>query len=203
MTALRALAAVVIWLAGAVASRRLGVWLAVAPTALLLALLTLTWDRALLQERDGATSLRAIVIGVGVGVLMAGATYWLYPRLEHMFPQLAGDKAALYRQFYSLDGAWRCLALVPVAAAEEIVWRGLVQGALVAHLGTRRGVVATALIYAAVQLPVGAPLLLIAALWCGLVWGVLRAGLGHIAAPVAAHVAWDTVILLIMPVGSG
>ena len=207
MSERRALAAVVMWLAAAFASRYLGVWLAVAPAALALAAMTLFYDRDVL--RDGARSRgRALLVGAVGGLAMAGATYVIYPRFERYFPQFAGDKAALYRQFYSLEGAWRRLALVPVAAAEEIVWRGLVQGALLKAWGARRygrpaALLATALIYAAVQLPVGAPLLIIAALACGLVWGALREWQGDVGAAVAAHVGWDVLILLVMPVGSG
>lgn len=77
------------------------------------------------------------------------------------------------------------LAIVAVAVLEEIVWRGMVQQILEEFLGVRRGWIFAAILYALAHLPtlwalampsVGKnPLVILAALFCGAVWGFLVA----------------------------
>ena len=130
-------------------------------------------------------SLRATFLGLAVNVALTVAKF-LAGILGHSQALIADAVESLADIFSSI-----------------IVWRGLVQGTLRRRFGARAAVVGTALLYAAVQLPVGAPLLIIAAFACGLVWGGLRHSQADATAPAAAHVAWDTVVLLIMPVGNG
>jgi len=77
------------------------------------------------------------------------------------------------------------LAIVAVAVLEEIVWRGMVQQVLEENLGIRRGWIFAAILYALAHLPTlwvlamppagKNPLILLAALFCGAVWGFLVA----------------------------
>ena len=75
-----------------------------------------------------------------------------------------------------------------VAALEEISWRGFVYSLLEERLGTRRAWPATAVLYALAHLPTvfllrdpfagPNPLVVLAALGCGLVWGLIVARTG-------------------------
>lgn len=84
-----------------------------------------------------------------------------------------------------------------VVAAEELVFRGWMQERLSARLGSRRGWIATALVYAAVASPTlytlrvpglgPNPLLFLSALICGLVFSFARHLSGRLPAVVIAH----------------
>ncbi len=91
------------------------------------------------------------------------------------------------------------LALLPVVAGEELVWRGAVQTELVRRSGRWRGVVLAALAYALAHAPLGSPLLVAAALLCGLTWGTLRVVTGSLVPSLLAHLVWDILVFLSVP----
>ncbi|MBK8172028.1 MAG: CPBP family intramembrane metalloprotease [Sandaracinaceae bacterium] len=83
--------------------------------------------------------------------------------------------------------------------AEEIVWRSVVQDALVNRIGLRWGVVVAAVLYAVSLAPLGSPVLILVALLCGLTWSVLRATTASLLAPIVAHLVWDLMVLFLVP----
>lgn len=92
------------------------------------------------------------------------------------------------------------LVLLFVALAEELVWRGLVLDLVSERLGTRHGWTITTLLYAFTICPTlyllrdpsaGLnPLLPIAALGAGLVWGFLAGRLGRLMPVFVSHMAF-------------
>lgn len=123
-------------------------------------------------------------------------------------PDMTARQAWLFRIYIQLgdpDVIQRSLFMsslvIAIAVAEEIVWRGMVLEELTAKLGDRRGWIAAALLYGACALPTlytlrdpvaGLnPLLVTAALGCGLVWTFTAARTGRIA-PVAFSHAFFT-----------
>lgn len=90
--------------------------------------------------------------------------------------------------------------LLLVAAAEELVWRGLVLDLVSERFGTRRGWLLTTLLYALTLAPTAYflrdpsaglnPLLPIAALGAGLVWGFLAGRLGRLVPVIVSHMAF-------------
>jgi membrane protease YdiL (CAAX protease family) len=130
---------------------------------------------------------------VARGALAPGGTVrqaWLY----RVYLQL-GDPETLQHSIL-LTG---CLLLT--AAAEEVVWRGMVLDALTERFGSRRGWIFAALAYAlslsptlvSLKDPVAGlnPLLVTAALGCGIIWGFLAARLGRLAPGVFSHMAFS------------
>ena len=89
------------------------------------------------------------------------------------------------------------LAILAVTTAEEIVWRGMVQQVLEEKLGVRVGWIAAAALYALAHLPtvwllamppVGLnPLVVMAALFCGSIWGFLVARKQRLAPALVSH----------------
>ncbi len=106
---------------------------------------------------------------------MVVATYLLYPALARVVPRIATDTAQLYAAFRAPSLVVASVALVPVIVGEELVWRGVVQASLVERLGAWRGVALAAVVYALVHAPLGSPVLVVVAFFCGLAWGALRA----------------------------
>ncbi|HEX6837988.1 MAG TPA: CPBP family intramembrane glutamic endopeptidase [Polyangia bacterium] len=189
---------VAVWAAAAASSARLGIWLGLGGCAIALGLVAWTLDRARLRVELRPT-LRSVVAGTVVGVAMSAATHLLYPPVARAAPFVAGDTARLYAAFRATSLPVAALVLVPVVLGEELVWRGVVQGAIVRRAGPRAGVGLAALVYALAHGPAGAPLLVVVALGCGLVWGALRAATGSLVPSLVAHLVWDTLVLLAWP----
>ena len=88
-------------------------------------------------------------------------------------------------------------AVFVVAALEELVWRGLVMRTLEAVLGARRALIATSVLFATAHLPtlylLGDPaaglnpLVVLAALGCGTVWGLVYLRTSRLVPALFAH----------------
>jgi membrane protease YdiL (CAAX protease family) len=116
-------------------------------------------------------------------------------------------QAWLYRVYLQLGdpervqkSAWLTAALLFLAIAEEIVWRGLVLDRVTERVGSRRGWMVTTLLYALALVPTSFllrdpvagwnPLLPIAAVGAGLVWGFLSARVGRLTPVFVSHMAF-------------
>jgi uncharacterized protein len=101
------------------------------------------------------------------------------------------------------------LAIIVVAILEEITWRGLVYALVEEHLGTRRAWPATAALYAAAHLPTLVllsdpyagpnPLIVLAALGCGLVWGLIVARTGRLPVAIFSHALFTWCVAVQFP----
>jgi CAAX protease family protein len=88
-------------------------------------------------------------------------------------------------------------SVVAVALLEELTWRGLVQSSLEGRFGPRRAWVLGALFFAAAHLPTAwqlampgpgyNPLVIMAALGCGLVWGFCAGRFRRLGPSLASH----------------
>lgn len=192
---------VVSWLAAAASSGPLGVWLAVGGVAVALGVAVLVLDgaaaRGILRP-----SPRLVLIGAAAGGSMAAGTHLLYPGFARLLPFIAADTVRLYASFRATPPIIASLALLPVILGEELVWRGVVQTALVRRLGPWRGVIVGALSYALAHAPLGSPVLVVVALLCGMAWGTLRAASGSLVPTLVAHLVWDLLVLLWLPLDS-
>ena len=196
------LACTAVWTAAAASARLLGIWTAIGATAIVLGIAVFALDgpaaRKLLRPLP-----RLVLLGAGVGGAMAAATYALYPLFSGVAPFVARDTALLYSAFRAPSPAAVLLAFLPVIFGEELVWRGVVQAALARRFGPYGGAALAAAAYALAHAPLGSPVLVLAALACGLCWGALRAATGSLVPALVAHVVWDAVILLWVPLVSG
>jgi len=127
--------------------------------------------------------------------------FWAGNLLVHaLLPGAVGGIASLYDLKGCASTARVALLLgLVIGPGEELVWRGVIQRALTARLGAVGGLLAATALYAVVHLFSGNPLLILAALVCGLFWGVLYQRTGSIVLVVISHTAWDLVVFLILP----
>jgi len=101
------------------------------------------------------------------------------------------------------------LAVAAVAILEEITWRGYVYSLLEERLGTRRAWPATAVLYALAHVPsvfllrdpfAGPnPLIVLAALGCGLVWGLVVARTGRLPVAIFSHALFTWCVAIQFP----
>jgi membrane protease YdiL (CAAX protease family) len=130
---------------------------------------------------------------------MAAATYLLYPLLARLVPFVAIDTARLYGAFRAPSPVIASVAMVPIIVGEELVWRGVVQASLARCLGAFRGAAMAAVVYALVHAPLGSPVLVAVAFLCGLAWGTLRAATASLVPALVAHLVWDILVLVWLP----
>ena len=197
-TASLALACVGVWLVASVSARALGIWLALGGAAVALGIAIFVLDRAA-ALRLLRPSARLVLVGAAAGWAMAAATYLLYPVFARLFPFIPTDTARLYASFRAPPPVIAGLALVPVILGEELVWRGVVQTALARRLGPWRGVTLAAVAYALAHAPLGSPVLVAVALSCGVAWGALRVASASLVPSLLAHLLWDILVLLWLP----
>ncbi len=147
---------------------------------------------------------RDIYVGVPLGVasqlLLVNIVNW---PLSQLFPDTFSFDEVSKRAEDLVNGAQGSsliiLFLVVVVGApivEEIVYRGSLQNGLVSTMGQRRGVIVTAVIFAAIHLvPVEYPGLFAFAL----VLGLARQKTGTLGLPIITHLAFNaTGLLLVM-----
>jgi membrane protease YdiL (CAAX protease family) len=114
---------------------------------------------------------------------------WLF----HIYLQLGNPEHLQRSTAYTL-------LILALCAAEEIVWRGMVLGDLTERFGRRAALPLSALAYGFAALPTlwlmrdptaGLnPLLVTAAVGCGLVWSFMAAQLGRLAPVMLSHMAF-------------
>ncbi len=146
----------------------------------------------------------------GAGVLFAGA----YGFVRVVMP--AGSPRAMWlARIYLQTGdpnvlrahpAALFVALIVVAAAEEIVWRGVVTSLLAEKIGERFAWAASAALYALAYVPTMwslkspsaglDPLLPIAALFAGLGWGWMVKRFDRLPPAIVAHALFDWAVIV-------
>lgn len=140
-------------------------------------------------------------VGVGVGLLMAVATWMLYPLSVELVPQISTEVPKLYALLRQPPGpTWAFPVIVLVVAAEEWVWRGLAIDVFSKSVSPSGAVVLSALIYVLPQVAFRSPLLVVVALLCGLIWGALRVWSRGLVAPLIAHLLWNLLVFVLFPV---
>ena len=96
------------------------------------------------------------------------------------------------------------------AVAEEVLWRGAVMQVLADRVGTRTAWVWAAVLYAVAYVPTAwslraggtgslDPLLPVAALGAGLLWGAMARAWGRLVPGMIAHVFFDWAVVMMFP----
>lgn len=139
----------------------------------------------------GPVSPSAVAAGLVVGAAWLVATHVGHAVLCRLFPGFLAQITDLY----SLREGDRVRTMVgPVVAmatAEELFFRGFVQG--------RLGLVGSVVVYTLVQVVAGKWALTLAALLGGAVWGGLAWWTGGLVAPIVAHVLWTGSLTFLWP----
>lgn len=155
--------------------------------------------RARIMPKSGDLSIGALS-GIALLVASWGARSVIAPTgsprlvwLLHLYIQL-GDPERLQHSVLLT------LALAVIVLAEELVWRGFVLEELTERLGTRRGWLVAALLYALAAVPTvylqrdpvagPNPLLVAAAFGCGMVWTFMAGRFGRLLPGAFSHLVF-------------
>lgn len=193
-----AVACFVVWVCAVAASLLVGPWPAVGGAAVLLAVLIFAVERAATRALFSVKRVH-LLFGIVCGVIMSAVTIDAYTPLADVIPSIARDTASLYTAFRGMSLAMSLVVLVPVVVGEEMVWRGVIQSALLRRMGPVSALGSAAILYALAQAPMGSPILVLTALGCGIVWGAMRNYCGSLVPVIVAHVIWDVAVLLWHP----
>jgi membrane protease YdiL (CAAX protease family) len=190
------------WTTASIASNWVGIWPSMGSIAIVLGIVTLVCDRAASRTLLRPAP-RPILIGVLVGGFMTVATHIIYPEAARLIPQITSDTALLYAAFRSPSTWVSTLCIAPVIIGEELVWRGVVQSEFGRRFGPVLSIVLTAICYTVAHIPMGSPVLVLVALGCGLAWGALRAATNSLLSVIVAHLLWDILVLIWLPIDMG
>ncbi len=144
-------------------------------------------------------------VGVISGLMLLAATW--FGRAQLM-PPGSPEQEWLARLYWMLGdpslvqrSVSLTLLVLFVPVCEELVWRGMVLDELAARLGRRKAWPLTALLYGLAALPTAFalaaspagpnPLLVLAAVGCGLVWGFMAAHTKRLPAAIISHMAFN------------
>jgi membrane protease YdiL (CAAX protease family) len=91
--------------------------------------------------------------------------------------------------------------LLLIGPAEEIFWRGYVQRTLSQRWGANMGFIVATAIYTLVHIGSMNFMLIMAAMVCGIAWGLLyRLMPGRFTAIMLSHSLWDVAVFVLFPI---
>jgi hypothetical protein len=186
--------------------RPLNFWILLTFSTSLLAAIAFAIGRPLIPSREFTAK------NLLLGILLAALLYAIFyvgnqflVLVSRLFPALlpdpAGNIASVYANLGGLSpGLVAFLLFFPIGFGEEIFWRGFVQRRFWGRWSARSAFLLTTLLYTAIHLPTGNPVLILAALTCGLFWGGFYWATGSLVPVLVSHMLWDPFIFVILPI---
>lgn len=147
-----------------------------------------------------APTLQRVALGLGAGAVLYGLTRLGIVLFDAVWPGWTAEARRLAAWKEGHAPLFLAATLVMIVIAEEALWRGVIGRFAVERLGRIPGIVAGAALYAAAHLGTRSPLLLVAAFVCGCFWGILADATDDLTAPIVSHLAWDVMIMFVVPV---
>ncbi|NLK92295.1 MAG: CPBP family intramembrane metalloprotease [Bacteroidales bacterium] len=174
-------------------------WIAMACSAAFLWAMSAFFDKNF--SKQFSFNVKDLVIGlmsaaVLYGVFVVGnylSTQWF----DFAGTQIQGIYGMKEEQNLVLVGV---LLTVLIGPAEEIFWRGYVQKQLGARYGDWFAVLITVLIYTLVHIWSFNFMLIMAAMVCGLFWGILYKYHKNIVTLIVSHAVWDVAVFILIPI---
>lgn len=141
-----------------------------------------------------------LALGLLTGAaLYAGSRAFLLATCGPLTRAFCGPLAGMFARFETRTlPAALALGLV-LAPAEELYWRGVLQGRLAARLGSAWAVVIATLVAAAATLASGEPLLALAMVPTYGAWGALAAWRRSLVPGMVSHAVWSVLIAVLLP----
>jgi membrane protease YdiL (CAAX protease family) len=140
------------------------------------------------------------------GLLSAALLYLVFMTGGALARRIMGFAADQIDSVYTLKAGrspWLMGTLIAliIGPGEEIFWRGYLQRKLHARYGIAGSVIAV-LAYAGAHIASLNLMLIVAALVCGIFWGLLYARFKSIWLNIISHVAGDLAVFLVLPLSS-
>jgi membrane protease YdiL (CAAX protease family) len=181
-------------------------WAMLTLSTSLLAAVALVLGRPLLSGREFTA--KNVLTGIFLAALLYAIFYagnQFLIMVSRLFPGLlpdrAGNIASVYANLGGLSPALvGSLLFFPVGFGEEVFWRGFVQRRFGETWSGPTAFLLTSLLYTAIHVPTGNPVLILAAVTCGLFWGGFYWATGSLVPVLVSHMLWDPFIFVIFPI---
>ena len=171
-------------------------WVKLGVTAATVAAYALFWERPRIRFTASA-----VAHGVVSAALLYAVFYLGNALAPYVVPGATGEVGGIYALG---EGSSRLavflLLFFLTGPAEEIFWRGFLQGRLMDRLGRWQGYLAATVIYGAVHAFSGNLMLMLAAFVAGAWWGAQYLWRRDLAAVIVSHSLWSAVIFAVAPV---
>jgi membrane protease YdiL (CAAX protease family) len=171
-------------------------WVKLALTTAAVAAYALAWERPRIHF-----SAQSVAIGIASAALLYGLFYVGNALAPLILPGAGGQVGGIYALG---EGSSRIavffLLLLLTGPAEEIFWRGFLQGRLMDRFGAWPGLLLAVLIYGGVHAFSGNLMLILAAFVAGTWWGAQYLWRRDLAALIVSHSLWSAVIFAVAPV---
>ncbi|MGB9907231.1 MAG: lysostaphin resistance A-like protein [Candidatus Saccharicenans sp.] len=143
---------------------------------------------------------RALGLGISSALLLYVLFFAGNIFLRNLFPASGEHLASIYNLKFGSNQLRISLFLaLIIGPGEELLWRGWLQRHWSAALGPMGGWLGVSLLYGLVHLPSRNPVLILAALVCGLWWGFQYHKFNSLLSNVVSHALWDLVVFIILP----
>ncbi len=174
-------------------------WIGISISAAILMFLAILLRKELLTQFQ--FNVKAIGLGIGAAVFL-----WIVFFFGEYFANLLfGFARDQVDNIYALkDGQsklWIALGLLFVMGpAEEIFWRGYVQHKLIGKYGEWKAFIITTLIYTLVHIWSFNFMLIVAAMVCGIFWGLMYRYNKNLVPLIISHSLWDFAVFILFPI---
>jgi len=185
--------------------RPINFWLMMSINTTVLATLSFLYGRPLIT-RDEWT-VKNVFLGFVLAFVLYGV-FWsgnqILSLLSHAIPGFLPNRADNISEVYANRGALPrgivgVLLFFPIGFGEEVFWRGFIQRQFWQKRSGISAFLITTLLYTLVHLPTGNPVLILAALVCGLFWGSIFWATGSLLPVLISHMIWDPMIFILFP----
>jgi CAAX protease family protein len=141
-----------------------------------------------------------VVIGLASGLALYGLTrLFLLAACGGLTDALCRPMVELYVRFRPEAAFPAATLALLVAPAEELFWRGVVQGHLSRRLGPAAAVATATALAVAVALAAGEPFLALATAPTYAAWGALAAWRRSLVPAIASHAVWSVLVVSVAP----
>ena len=152
--------------------------------------------------RDFKWSMSNVALGIAIAVVLWGV-FWVGDKVSQFIFDFARTQVdSIYAMKDDNSTMFIALALLLlIGPAEEIFWRGYIQRTLSQRFGANCGFIVATAIYTLVHIGSLNFMLIMAAMVCGVAWGLLyRLIPERFTAIVISHALWDVAVFVLFPI---
>lgn len=174
-------------------------WIAMACSA------TILWAMSAFLDKNFSKQFSFNVKDLVIGLVSAAVLYGVFVVGNYLSTQWFDFAGTQIQGIYGMKEGQNLvlvgvLLTVLIGPAEEIFWRGYVQKQLGARYGDWFAVLITVLIYTLVHIWSFNFMLIMAAMVCGLFWGILYKYHKNIVTLIVSHAVWDVAVFILIPI---
>ncbi len=166
---------------------------------------TILWTMSAVFDKQFTKQFSLTAKDVLIGVASAAVLYFIFVVGNYLSTQWFDFAGSQIDGIYGMKEGQNMLLVgtllaILIGPAEEIFWRGYVQKKIGTKYGEWTAVLITVLIYTLVHIWSFNFMLIMAAMVCGIFWGVLYKYHKNIVTLIISHAVWDLTVFVLLPI---